>query len=76
MSVRDVCDEIQRMVPDFLARNKDPMSAVSTVLRRLVNYGEATPLRGDHGQQVWLWATERDSKSRRVPGEKARGLAR
>ncbi len=75
MSARDVCDEILRTVPDFLARNKDPMSAVSTILSRLVKYGEATVLRGDHGQRVWLWAAERDSRSSYVPHESGSGPA-
>jgi hypothetical protein len=73
MSLRDVCDEIQGMMPDVLARNKTPMSAISTVLRRLVEYGEATALRGDDGQRLWLWAAERNSISRPERDDKGSG---
>lgn len=75
MNAREVCDEVQRVVPDFLARNKDPMSAINTILTRLVNYGEATTLHGDLGQRVWLWA-QRDSGSRHVPDENGSDAAR
>jgi hypothetical protein len=73
MSARDVCDEIQRTVPDFLARNKDPMATISTILYRLKDYGEATASLGDRGQRVWLWASERDSRSRHEPDGKGAG---
>jgi hypothetical protein len=75
MSVRDVCDEIQRTVPDFLARNKNPMATISVILGRLKDYGEATASLGDRGQRVWLWATERDSRSRHEPDGKGSGPA-
>jgi hypothetical protein len=73
MSARDVCDEIQRTAPDFLARNRNPMATISIILGRLKDYGEATASLGDRGQRVWLWATEHDSRSRHEPDRKGSG---
>jgi hypothetical protein len=63
MSARDICSEIHRSVPPLLARHKDPMATINTILGRLVEYGEATVLRGDYGQRVWLWAAEHESRA-------------
>jgi hypothetical protein len=67
MSARDVCGEIQRTLPALLARHKDPMATINTILGRLVDYGEATVLPGDHGQRAWRWAAERETKSSHAP---------
>jgi len=58
MSARAVCDEIQRSAPTLLASHKDPMATVNTILSRLVEYGEAIVMSGDHGQRAWIWAAE------------------
>jgi hypothetical protein len=34
MSARDVCDEMQRTAPTLLARHKDPMATINTILSR------------------------------------------
>jgi hypothetical protein len=62
MSARAVCDEIQKTVPALLARHKDPMATINTILSRLVEYGEATVVPGDRGQRAWLWAADREGK--------------
>src|SRR5208283_3217245 len=36
LSAREVCDRIQQKTPPLLARHKDPMASVTTVLNRLV----------------------------------------
>src|SRR6201988_1978420 len=41
MSARDICDYFHNKIPTLLARHKDPMASVTTVLNRLVDYGEA-----------------------------------
>src|SRR5271169_4435370 len=61
MTARNVCDEIQRTLPALLARHKDPMATVNTILGRLLDYGEATVLAGGDGQRAWLWAADRES---------------
>lgn len=61
MSAREVCDQIQRSVPLLLARHKEPLATIYTILGRLVEYGEVTALPGDRGQRAWIWAAEQDS---------------
>jgi len=67
MGARDICSEIQRTAPPLLARHKDPMATINTILSRLVEYGEATMLRGEYGQRVWLWAAEQEGPSASQP---------
>ena len=62
MSAREVCDEIQKTVPALVARHKDPMATINTILSRLVEYGEATVVSGDRGQRTWLWAADREGR--------------
>ena len=62
MSARAVCDEIQKTVPALLARHKDPMATINTILSRLVEYGEATVVPGDRGQRAWRWAADREGR--------------
>ena len=62
MSAREVCDEIQKTAPALLARHKDPMATINTILSRLVEYGEATVVPGDRGQRAWLWAADRGDR--------------
>jgi hypothetical protein len=71
MSAREVCDEIQRTVPALLARHKDPMATINTILSRLVEYGEATVSSGDRGQRAWLWSADREHKSSTLNGERS-----
>lgn len=69
LSARDICDEVQRTAPALLARHKDPMATLNTILSRLVDYGEATVSQGDRGQRVWLWAAERKNERHRPEDE-------
>jgi hypothetical protein len=63
MSAREICDEIQRSVPLLLARHKEPLATIYTILGRLVEYGEVTALPGDRGQRAWIWAVEHNDDS-------------
>jgi hypothetical protein len=58
LTARDVCDCIQRKSAPILARHKDPMASVTTVLNRLVAYGEATPVVLDNGRRAWKWVAD------------------
>lgn len=58
LTARDVCDQIQERIPPMLARHKDPMASVTTVLNRLVEYGEAKPVVLDNGRRAWQWIAE------------------
>ena len=43
LGAREVCVELERYAPAILARHKDPLASVTTVLNRLVDYGSAQP---------------------------------
>jgi hypothetical protein len=58
LGAREVCLELQRNAPAILARHKDPLASVTTVLNRLVDYGEARSLSNDRGRRVWEWVSE------------------
>jgi hypothetical protein len=61
MGVREVCAELERRAPTILARHKDPLASVTTVLNRLVDYGEARTSSNEHGRRAWEWVSEADS---------------
>jgi chorismate mutase len=67
LSARDVCDRIQEKAPPLLARHKDPMASVTTVLNRLVAYGEARAVALDSGRRAWQWVAESDSQPAVLP---------
>jgi hypothetical protein len=58
MSAREVCDRINERDPGMLARHKDPMASVTTVLNRLVAYGEAQRVLAGPHKCSWQWAAE------------------
>ena len=61
LGAREVCVELERRAPTVLARHKDPLASVTTVLNRLVDYGEARSLNNDRGRRVWEWVSETES---------------
>jgi hypothetical protein len=67
LGAREVCQELERRAGDILVRHKDPMASVTTVLNRLVDYGEARSLTNDRGRRVWEWVSETDAPSNGVP---------
>jgi chorismate mutase len=58
LSARDVCDRIQQKASTMLERHKDPMASVTTVLNRLVAYGEARAVVLDNGRRAWQWVAD------------------
>jgi hypothetical protein len=58
LSARDVCDRIHQKMPPMLERHKDPMASVTTVLNRLVAYGEAKAVSLDNGRRAWIWVAD------------------
>jgi hypothetical protein len=66
LSARDVCDQIQERIPPMLARHKDPMASVTTVLNRLVEYGEAQAVLLNNGRRAWRWIAEAGEHSARA----------
>ena len=63
VSARDVCDRLQVKSPPLLARHKDPMASVTTVLNRLVAYGEARPVALVNGRRAWQWVADAEAGS-------------
>ena len=61
LSARDVCDRIQEKSPTMLARHKDPLASVTTVLNRLVAYGEAQAVALNSGRRAWQWVADAES---------------
>jgi len=57
MNSRDICDYLQEKLPELLARHKDPMASVTTVLNRLVEYGEAEAVLSN-GRRAWRWVAD------------------
>jgi hypothetical protein len=58
MSARDICDYFHQNLPETLARHKDPMASVTTVLNRLVDYGEAQAVVLASGRRAWRWVAD------------------
>lgn len=73
MSARDLCDYFQQNMPALLAHHKDPMASVTTVLNRLVDYGEAQAVSTNNGRRAWKWVAEPASDA--APGAVAKLVA-
>jgi len=60
LTSRDICERLFKEAPLVLANHKDPVASVTTVLNRLVEYGEVrrVPLADD--KRAWQWVTEGD----------------
>jgi hypothetical protein len=58
LSARDICEHFQQKMPAMLERHKDPMASVTTVLNRLVEYGEAQAVLSSAGRRAWRWVAE------------------
>lgn len=58
LGAREVCLDLERRAPAILTRHKDPLASVTTVLNRLVEYGEARSLTNDRGRRVWEWVSD------------------
>ena len=58
LSAREICEHFQQKMPSMLARHKDPMASVTTVLNRLVEYGEAQAVLTSTGRRAWRWVAE------------------
>jgi len=59
LSVREVCAWMRDNMPAVLDRHKDPLASLTTVLNRLVEYGEAQGTMNERGRRAWLWIADR-----------------
>ncbi|HEY7096565.1 MAG TPA: hypothetical protein VH437_07570 [Terriglobales bacterium] len=58
LGAREVCEQIQQRIPPVLLRHKDPLASVTTVLNRLVEYGEARTVIRENGRRAWQWVAD------------------
>jgi chorismate mutase len=68
VGAREVCAELGRQAPAILARHKDPLASVTTVLNRLVEYGEAHSLTNERGRRMWEWVSETEQPANPLEG--------
>jgi len=54
----EMCEELRKKFPDVASRHKDPTASVTTVLNRLVAYGEAVPSKDSQGRRAWQWVAD------------------
>jgi hypothetical protein len=64
LGTRQICELLRRRFPEILKRHKDPVASVSTVLNRLVDYGEARCALDGSGRRVWEWVSDKHHGSR------------
>jgi hypothetical protein len=58
MGAKEVCEQIQEKIPPIMQRHKDPLASVTTVLNRLVEYGEARTVLRENGRRAWQWVAD------------------
>jgi hypothetical protein len=63
LGTREVCADLEKRAPAILSRHKDPLASVTTVLNRLVEYGEARSLTNDRGRRVYEWVSDGEQES-------------
>ncbi len=59
---REVVAHMQERFAGVLVNHKDPLASVTTVLNRLVAYGEARSVVNASGKRVWEWVAENQDK--------------
>src|SRR5467141_3067274 len=63
LGAREVCELIQQKIPPILSRHKDPLASVTTVLNRLVEYGEARTIVKENGRRAWQWVSDPENNA-------------
>ena len=58
LGAREVCEHHSAKIPPVLLRHKDPLASVTTVLNRLVEYGEARTVVRENGRRAWQWVAD------------------
>jgi hypothetical protein len=61
LGAREVCEQIQQKTPPVILHHKDPLASVTTVLNRLVEYGEAQSVVRENGRRAWQWVATSDN---------------
>lgn len=63
VGTRTVCQTLQQRFPEVLARHKDPIASVNTVLNRLADYGEVRCSLNENGRRVYEWIVEPENRA-------------
>lgn len=58
LGAHEVCEQVRRRIPLVFANHKSPAASVTTVLNRLVEYGEALAVRDENGRRAWQSCTQ------------------
>ncbi|HKT70396.1 MAG TPA: hypothetical protein VJP83_13215 [Terriglobales bacterium] len=64
---REVVAQLQERFAGVLVNHKDPLASVTTVLNRLVAYGEARSVVNQAGKRVWEWVAETQERGTGMP---------
>jgi hypothetical protein len=64
---REVVAQLQGRFAGVLVNHKDPLASVTTVLNRLVAYGEARSVVNQTGKRVWEWVAESQERGAEMP---------
>jgi hypothetical protein len=62
LGAQEVCEQLQGRIPLVLICHKDPAASVTTVLNRLVAYGEALKVHDENGRRAWQWDDQGHAK--------------
>ena len=68
LGTRQICELLRRRFPHIVERHKDPVASVSTVLNRLVDYGELRCSLDRHGRRLWEWVVDKPSGDENLAG--------
>ena len=55
MNSTELCGELLQKFAEVAARHRDLQASTTTVMNRLVAYGEAVPGKDKHGRRTWKW---------------------
>jgi predicted transcriptional regulator len=58
LNVREICARIEKRICSTLSRHKDPLASVTTVLNRLLRYGEVSAVANRDGGRAFQWVSE------------------
>jgi len=58
MSTSDICEQVQPRTPRVRQGQQDLSASATTVLNRLVHYGEASKIYNESGRRLWQWRCE------------------
>jgi hypothetical protein len=58
MSAREVCEQVQQRIMPGMPSPRNLAASVTTILNRLVEYGEAHAILGADGRRAWTWESE------------------